>query len=138
GIVDDITLSVEQGGSGGIPAWDADFGLMWNPTAILDAPSQFDFYDGGGLDLAIVSFAQVDGCGNVNVSYFDGRLIGPGGFLNITQNAKTVMFCGTFTAKGLRVDVRDGRLVVEREGTVPKFVERVDEITFSSAAARAR
>jgi acyl CoA:acetate/3-ketoacid CoA transferase len=138
GIVDDITLSVEQGASGGIPAWDADFGLMWNPTAILDAPSQFDFYDGGGLDLAIVSFAQVDGWGNVNVSYFDGRLIGPGGFLNITQNATTVIFCGTFMAKGLHVDVRDGQLVVAREGTVPKFVERVDEITFSGAAARAR
>jgi propionate CoA-transferase len=76
GIVDQITLSIAQGASGGISAWDSDVGLMWNPTAIVDAPCQFDFY-GGGLDLAIVSFAQVDARDNVNVSYFDHRLIGP-------------------------------------------------------------
>lgn len=137
-ILDSVTFTIEQGASGGVPAWDADFGMMWNPTSIIDGPSQFDFYDGGGLDLAVVSFAQVDARGNVNVSYFDHRLVGPGGFINITQAAKAVVFCGTLTARGLQIAFEQDRLVVEREGTVPKFVEQVDEITFSAEQARAR
>jgi propionate CoA-transferase len=137
-VLDSVTFTIEQGASGGIPAWDSDFGLMWNPTSILDEPSQFDFYDGGGLDLAVVSFAQVDARGNVNVSYFNQRLIGPGGFINITQAAKAVVFCGTMTAKGLQIALEHGRLRIEREGAVSKFLEQVDEITFSAEQARAR
>ena len=138
GILDAVTFTIEQGASGGVPAWDSDFGMMWNPTSILDGPSQFDFYDGGGLDLAIVSFAQVDARGNVNVSYFDHRLVGPGGFINITQAAKAVIFCGTLTAKGLQITNGQDRLIIEREGAVPKFVGEIEEITFSAEQARAR
>ncbi len=138
GVLDAITFTIEQGASGGVPAWDSDFGMMWNPSSILDGPSQFDFYDGGGLDLAVVSFAQIDARGNVNVSYFDHRLIGPGGFINITQAAKAVIFCGTFTTKGLRVASVLDRMVVEREGEVPKLLREIEEITFSAEQARAR
>jgi propionate CoA-transferase len=138
GVADQLTFSVEQGTAGGVPAWGSDFGLMWNPTSIVDAPSQFDFYDGGGIDLAIVSFAQVDAFGNVNVSQFGRRLIGPGGFMNITQAAKAVVFCGTFTTKGQRVGVRDGELVIEENGDVRKFVSTVDQITWSGIQALSR
>ncbi|HZO97012.1 MAG TPA: CoA-transferase [Gaiellaceae bacterium] len=138
GVADDVTFSVEQGTAGGVPAWGSDFGLMWNPTSILDAPSQFDFYDGGGIDLAIVSFAQVDAQGNVNVSQFGNRLVGPGGFMDITQTAKAVVFCGTFTAKGQHVHVRDGRLRIEQDGTIRKFVVSVDQITWSAREALSR
>lgn len=137
-ILDSVTFTIEQGASGGVPAWGTDFGLMWNPTSIIDAASQFDFYDGGGLDMAVVSFAQVDARGNVNVSYFDGHLIGPGGFINITRAARTVVFCGSMTARGLQVALKQGQLLIEREGAIPKFVEQVDEITFSAEQARAR
>lgn len=138
GVADQLTFSVEQGTAGGVPAWGNDFGLMWNPTSILDAPSQFDFYDGGGLDLAVVSFAQVDTEGNVNVSQFGNRLIGPGGFMDITQAAKAVVFCGTFTTKGQHVVIKDGRVAIEQDGAVRKFVEAVDQITWSSREALLR
>jgi len=138
GVAKEVTFSVEQGSAGGVPAWGSDFGLMWNPTSFIDAPALFDFYDGGGIDLAIVSFAQVDAAGNVNVSQFNGRLIGPGGFMNITQSARTVVFCGTFSAKGQRVAVHDGRLVIEREGAIAKFVPEVDQVTWSAAEAARR
>lgn len=133
----DVTFSVEQGASGGIPAWGADFGLMWNARAFIDPSSLFDFYDGGGLDLTVLSFAEIDSEGNVNVSRFGDRIVGPGGFMNIAQGARTVVFCGTFTAKGLKVGARAGRLIIEREGTVTKFVERVEEVTFSGREALA-
>ena len=133
----DVTFSVEQGASGGIPAWGADFGLMWNARAFIDPASLFDFYDGGGLDLTVLSFAEIDGEGNVNVSRFGDRVVGPGGFMNIAQGARTVVFCGTFTAKGLRVAGRGGKLAIEREGSVRKFVRSVEEVTFSGREALA-
>jgi len=138
GVAEELTFSVEQGTAGGVPAWGNDFGLMWNPTSIVDAPSQFDFYDGGGIDLAIVSFAQVDAQGNVNVSQFGERLIGPGGFMDITQGAKALVFCGTFTAKGQRVAVRDGRCRIERDGAIRKLVGAVEQVTWSGRAALSR
>lgn len=133
-----VTFTVEQGAAGGMPARGADFGLMWNPTSILDAPSVFDLYDGGGLDLALVSFGEVDAQGNVNVSYLGDRLIGPGGFINITQGARTVVFCGTITTRGLDVKIDSGGVAIRNEGSVRKFVRRCAHVTWSAHEARRR
>ena len=138
GFLSDFTLTIEQGLVGGIPARGVIFGVATNPDAVLDQPSQFDFYDGGGLDTAFLGFAQVDREGNVNVSKFGPRVVGTGGFVNISQNADTVVFCGTFTAGGLQATPADGRLRIESEGRHSKFVEAVDQITFSAAEARRR
>ncbi|MFF2848728.1 acyl CoA:acetate/3-ketoacid CoA transferase [Streptomyces sp. NPDC058001] len=138
GWVDDFTLTIEQGLVGGVPARGVIFGVATNPVAILEQPAQFDFYDGGGLDICFLGFAEIDREGNVNVSKFGGRIIGTGGFVNISQNASTVVFCGTFTAGGLRAVPGDGRLDLRTEGRHHKFVDRVEQITFSAAEARRR
>jgi acyl CoA:acetate/3-ketoacid CoA transferase len=138
GIDDRFTLTIEQGLVGGIPARGVIFGVSTNPAAILDQPAQFDFYDGGGLDVAFLGFAQVDASGNVNVSKFGGRVVGAGGFVNISQNASTVVFCGTFTAGGLVAVPGAGQLRIEHEGKHVKFVAAVDQITFSGPEARRR
>jgi propionate CoA-transferase len=136
GITDLLTLTVEQGIFGGIPAHGADGGAGVNYQARLEQPSMFDFYDGGGLDIASLSFAQVDRRGNVNVHAFDDRLRGPGGFINISARTRRLCFVGTFTAGGLRIQIDGGAVHIEQEGRNPKFVEAVREVSFSGVTAR--
>lgn len=137
GMIDQLTFTVEHGVVGGMPVGGVVFGVAYNPEAIIPHHAQFNFYDGGGIDVAFLGMAQLDAEGNVNVSKVAGMIAGCGGFINISQNAKKVVFCGAFTAKRFQCQVGDGRLRITQEGQIRKLVSEVDQITFSGRYARA-
>ncbi|NOY00358.1 MAG: acyl CoA:acetate/3-ketoacid CoA transferase, partial [Verrucomicrobia bacterium] len=119
----------------GVPASGLSFGCSHYPDAIIDQPSQFDFYDGGGIDLAALGAIEIDQQGNVNITQFGNRFAGVGGFVNITQNARRVIFCAPFRVKELETQVDDGELTISNEGLVPKFVKQVKQVAFHGPAA---
>lgn len=138
GRLNEFTMTIESGPIGGVPASGLSFGCSFFPEAIIDQPSQFDFYDGGGLDIAVLGAVEVDAEGNVNVSSFAGRFAGVGGFMNIAQSARRVIFCCTFRAGDTEIAVENGALRILREGRHAKFVERVQQVCFHGPSALAR
>ena len=136
GILKDINLTVESGVIGGVPSGGTDFGIGKNADAIIEQPYLFDYYNGAGVDITFMGMAEVDSFGNVNVSKLGNRAVGCGGFIDITQPAKKVVFLGTFTAGGLEVEIQNGRLNILKEGQYKKFLKNVNQITFSGNYAR--
>jgi len=116
----EVVITTEHGGINGLPKPLPAFGAHVNPEAILDPPSVFDMYDGGVIDATLLGLAQADAAGDVNVSMFGGRLMGCGGFIDITARTRNIFFCGTLTAGGSKTAICDGRLVIEQEGKNPK------------------
>jgi acyl CoA:acetate/3-ketoacid CoA transferase len=137
GVLDEVTICIEQGLVGGIPVAGQLFGMSRNPMAVIPMTAMFDTISGTGLDVCILGMAEIDRTGAVNVSHIGGKLVGPGGFIDISSAARRAVFCGTFTARGLDVDVADGALVIRNEGTIPKLVDEVAAVTYSGAQALA-
>ena len=136
GIEGDLWMSVEQGVHNGRMLDDRLFGAARNPDAIVPSIEQFDYYSGGGIDITFLGMGEADATGNVNVSHLGGNLVGPGGFMEIAQNAKKVVFCGTFDAQGSQVRWEDGKLEIVKPGKIRKLVNNVERITFSANYAR--
>lgn len=134
--LDDYRITIEHGIHGGHMVDGDLFGVTVNPDALLNMNEQFDFYSGGGLELAIMGMAELDGHGNVNVSHLGGRVNGPGGFIDIVQNVKKLVFCGSFDAKGTQLEIGDGRLAIKTHGSLSKLRENVERITFSGHYSR--
>ena len=135
GVTDMVTLTTEVGGVGGVPAGWPNFGMSYNAEAFICHPNMFDWYDGGGIDQAFLGMGEIDKYGNVNVSKFNGRPIGCGGFINITTASKQVIYCGTFTTGGLKVTAENGKVQILQEGKQRKFLDHVEQITFSGKYA---
>jgi acyl CoA:acetate/3-ketoacid CoA transferase len=128
-------FTIEQGIHGGQLLTGDLFGIAANPLAIMSSGDQFDLYSGGGLDQTFLGLAEMDGHGNVNVSHFGGQISGPGGFIDISQGARKVVFCGSFDAKGTRVSLTADGLRIDRHGDIMKLVAAVAGVTFSGSEA---
>lgn len=135
GVGDAFTLTVETGPVGGATAQGIFFGATVNARAVMDMPTQFDFYGGGGLDVAFLSFAQLDENGDVNVHKFNGQIMGTGGFVDIVAGSKKVILCGTLRAGKLKTTVNNGKIQIDQEGKFEKMIKKVDSITFSASQA---
>lgn len=135
GYIDEITMSTESGMVGGVPSALPNFGSAYNPEATLEHGAMFDLIDGGGLDMTCLGIGEADQYGNINVSKFGPRLTGPGGFIDITSATPKVIFCGTFMGKA-ELEIGDGKLVIKKEGTIRKFLNKVEQITFSGKYAK--
>jgi propionate CoA-transferase len=130
--------TIEHGTYGGTLLSGSMFGYAYNPSCMIDGPSQFDFYSGGGLDIAFLGFGEIDQHGNVNASKLGGLTVGPGGFIDIAQNAQKMVFVGTFDAKGAKLNIGDGTMKIETHGAIGKLVKEVDQITFSGTQSIAQ
>jgi len=138
GVFDRLSLTVESGTIGGVPAGGQSFGAAAHPVALIGHADMFDFYSGGGLDLTFLGLAEFDRQGNVNVSRFGKIVAGCGGFIEISQNARRIVFCGTLTASGLQVEIADGQWRLLQEGKLTKAREQIQQVTFSGAEALRR
>jgi len=135
GASDCMVLTTEAGAIGGVPAGLPHFGQSYNAEAMIEMPSQFDFYAGGGIDIAFLGLGQADSAGNVNVTQFGSKPMGCGGFIDVSQNAKKIVFCGSLTAGGLQVRADDGKLLITQEGSYKKLLRNVEHISFSGQYA---
>lgn len=136
GIADQITLTVETGLIGGVPIGGNDFGAAVNAWATLPIASQFDLYNGGNLKMSCLGFAEVDEEGNINVNRIGNKIMGCGGFIDISQPTKKIVFAGTMTTGGLEVEINDGRLIIKKEGRMKKFIKKTEQITFNASYSR--
>lgn len=135
GRLGEVVPTIESGLFGGVALGDLNFGVALYPNARIDQVAMFDMYHGGGLDIAVMGAAQLDARGNINVSQFNNRAVGCGGFVDITQSARKVVFCTTFTSSGLEAAFEDGALRIVQEGRHRKFIPEVEQITFNSQRA---